>query len=341
MSDKLVPAALSSQLDVSGEEKIHAAPYATIVRPVFFIPPTPVYAARQGSELLVSYDGGFTWPTKVATGGADSSSVVLNTGGGRLTRYTPTAGRTTTDVTTFAALTGLSGSGFSSGAIRTASEWLVFAAGGIRASTNGIAYVARTSPAVPYSSSMPARLGSNILFVSTAANNSLGYSANDGATWGSITTHSGTTMHYTLLIAGTSRFLAFTGTNGTVHKSNTGASGTWSTGTSVPTVFTIRSGCRNPLTGRIVVINALGQSFFTDDDGDTWNAGSVGIGNYQDNGSRDATTIFANGRYICAAHTTTGLDVIYTSEDGDTWTLRYSIAGNSLDFIMGLGAFDA
>lgn len=38
MSDLLIPVALSSQLDETGEEKIHAAPYTNNVRPVF-VPP--------------------------------------------------------------------------------------------------------------------------------------------------------------------------------------------------------------------------------------------------------------------------------------------------------------
>lgn len=50
MSTTLIPIAISSQLDVTGEERIHAAKYMPSVRPVYVAPPVLPYFAWQLSE---------------------------------------------------------------------------------------------------------------------------------------------------------------------------------------------------------------------------------------------------------------------------------------------------
>jgi hypothetical protein len=46
----LIPIALSSQLDVTGEERLHAAPYTPTIRPTFVAPPPPEYFVWQSSD---------------------------------------------------------------------------------------------------------------------------------------------------------------------------------------------------------------------------------------------------------------------------------------------------
>lgn len=65
MADILIPIALSSQLDVTGEERIHAARYTVMIRPTYVSPPQPIFLAVGASGKAAKSLDGDIWTTVV------------------------------------------------------------------------------------------------------------------------------------------------------------------------------------------------------------------------------------------------------------------------------------
>ena len=323
----IVPAAVSSQLDDSGKERIHMAPLPdSYARPIWIpsVPPQLVFAGEiAGARLLVSSDGGLTWPTTVDTGGMSAANSLANEGS-RIGRHTALAGRFSADGTTFADIAGdLSGTGAPMWSLYTGSEYLRMSVGGLRASADGVTYAARTIPAlgVPNSAvNSVAKRGNNIVcsYLVGATNRVLS-SVDNGATWAAVSTGS-----TTQLVATDTSFLAFVGSSGRVDRATTGANGTWSFNMATLPLSTgfVRGAAYSPELDRVVVANGAGQIFFSNNDGSNWTAAATLLPDIIDQVDNTGL-IYAHGRFILVYHTI-DTSYIYTSEDGDTWTQRHS-----------------
>lgn len=332
MADILVPIAISSQLDDTGEERIHAAQFTPTIRTPY-IELNYVYALIAGSSnLLRSTDGGLTWPDLVDSGGSASalSALFLDGTGNRLTRDQAISGRTSTDGDNFVTITGsLSGTGFPTWHLYTGTEWLRRSAGGMRASSDGIDYSVRTIPSLgtaDNSYNSFAKLNNNIIFMYTVGSTgNLCYSTDNGATWASFVLGLSTQ-----LVATANRFLAFVGAAGRVDMSTSGASGTWTSSYStLPSASSsVRLAAYSPTLGRVVVQAGTGSFWRSDDEGDTWTGPYFPLPVSILDAVNVRGMIFAHNRFIASIRTNTNLSKIYTSDDGITWVERYSTAAD-------------
>lgn len=327
MTTPLFPIAVSSQLDVTGKERVHAAREQHTTR-VPFVPLNYVYVLMDGtSTLLRSSDGGQTWPDLIDSGGSASSidALFLDGTGNRLTRDQPISGRTSTDGSTFETIGGaLSGTGFPMWHLWTGDEWLRRSAGGMRASTDGVTYSTRTIPGLGTADTAAnsfAKLGSNIIFhYRVGTTDYLCLSNDNGLTWSSFNFGQAITQ----LVATANKFLAFVGSSGAVLESPTGASGTWfSAGTLPSSVGFVRMASYNEADNVLVVVNGASQVYISYDEGVTWENPLTPFTNFEDHVSVRGL-VFAYNNFILVHRNTSNDSLIYTSPDGVTWTLRYT-----------------
>lgn len=341
----IIPAAVSSQLDDSGRERIHMANRPDTFGKQAWIPPVVpqyVFAGIDSSEnLLRSMDGGLTWPDEIPHGGLTGLALLAN-GNSRITRFQSLQGRTSVDGSTFVSLTGnLSGTGFPMWSLWTGDEWLWRSVGGLRYSADGVDYQVRTIPniGIPNSTyTSVAKLGSNIIstYVTSTLNRLL-YSSDNGATFSIVNT--GTAQNYTSLVATSDRFLAFRGASGLVDMSMSGAEGTWTLSyADFDTPNPVIASAYSPELNRIVVKTGTPASFhYSDDNGLTWNGpyflpiGTVGF---------EGKMIYVFGKFISIDAFGGNTSAIHTSTDGVVWETRYTKIYSSVNFLTGLAGLE-
>lgn len=324
MASKLVPIAVSSQLDVSGEERIHAAGYNSIIRPTWAPIPPSIFVGMDSSSLLLrSQDYGASWPATVDSGGSavGTSALYLAGAGGRLTRYTPTLARTTIDGSTFVDCTGI-GSGFPYWGIYTGEAWLLQTALGIRRSTDGIGY--SSVSALTGSSTLQnyvARLGDIILCNGSANSNAAIRSTDKGLTWAAVT--GGGPSRATCIVATNTRFLMFTGGSAACSYSTTGATGSWLAGGPMSIPFPARTAAYDAVNNRVLVITSGGSVHASDDEGTTWS--QLGYLPYTVmDAFRNNNLLYTGTNFIHIGSTNTSLSKICTTVNGSSWTETYS-----------------
>lgn len=334
----LTPIALSSQLDETGEEKIHAATANRIVRPVFTIPPLSVYAAiantmklfksSQGSAFAITTDSGVLSTT---------SSVRVGRAGGDL-YHMANQGQAvvTSDGTSWQALTGLPTSFFTPGIGDIAKyngEWLLGASGKLYVATDGLNFSERSAS---FSGAVKERLGDMWLY---AAGNTVIYSTDN---WLTTTTYSLGSVFYTfgglldyLAVPGFGFFLFGYNASGQaiIAYSPTGLSGTWTVNNAPWTgTYTARS-VYDRDTGRVWICITGSTSFnatvyYAEAGSTTFQSfGSFPYGSRTDPGSNLEV---ADGWLYKSAPQGSGLNTIYTSPvTASNWQAVYSVSGGN------------
>lgn len=271
----LIPAAISSQLDQTGEERIHAAPYEVIVRPVWAPPEITLvlFAAPDfQSYIAQSLDGGASFPTTVPTGiSPDSSECMVDIANGRVFHWMESGSARTMEGLsgTWSPVTGLPFEG-PSRILYTGTEYLAHTLGNVYASADGLSFSLRSTS----NCRVPVKAGDTILGVS--GGRFAGISTDNGLTFSEYSVaaainsfegiqrivHDGT---YFVLFANDAS------ANLLVYRSTTGLSGTWSLLTSPST-----SRCHGAVVneaGDIVIVLRDGSTWVSDDSGDTWAPG--------------------------------------------------------------------
>lgn len=287
MPDSIVPAAISSQLDVSGEERIHMANRTTVVRPTYVPNIDDVWLAYAGTTTFrYSSDAAHDdWSNTVNTGGfvsAFSGGQRVHFAGGRLFRM-GTGGtdrsRVTTNGTSFTSLTGLSFSAAVETVIKPDTEWLFFQANSnMGFSTDGVDVQTRALGATLQDGRMAIK-GSTILGLTTTSN-TIRRSTDNGVNWAGVSL-GGVTVASGFPIATANRFLIFgqklTDSTNFVKWSLDGSAASW-TEVSIPGSFSsqlIRQAVYNPEIDRVIIVLADYSVYYSEDEGDTWIAASA------------------------------------------------------------------
>lgn len=168
-----------------------------------------------------------------------------------------------------------------------------------------------------------AQSGSTIVGV-TGSSNNLIVSTNGGTTFASSNT--GLSSILARIVHNGTRFIvAGDGTN-KVQYSSTGLGGSWTAATS-PTSNAIRRLACNPTTGRVVIVDSTGASFYSDDSGSTWSAGGTVAHTIPAN-SQDNYMMFTNGRFFLHPNAVGSSSYIYSSPDSLVWTLVLDTLGD-------------
>lgn len=349
MPDSIVPAAISSQLDVSGEERIHMANRTTVVRPTYVPQIDDVWLSYSGSTTLrYSSDADHEdWTNTVSTGGFSSAfagGTRVHFVGGRLFR-TGTGGtdrsRVTTNGTSFVSLTGDSFSGAVETVLKPDTEWLFFqGASNVGVSTDGVTIANRALGATLIDGRVAIK-GSTILGLTTSSNN-VRRSTDNGVTWGSVAL-GGATVTSGFPIATANRFLIFgqksSDNTNFVKWSTTGDAASW-TDVSIPGSFSsqfLRQAVYNPEINRVIVMRADYAVYYSDDEGDTWTAASSFpnvSGDTFATGSHNF--LFYNHKcYLRVNASDSTAHRLYTTVDGESFTQIFdeSVDGSSGIFL--------
>lgn len=124
-----------------------------------------------------------------------------------------------------------------------------------------------------------------------------------------------------------------------IGRSTTGLDGSW-TFAAGPATALCHGVARNPDTGRILMILQTGDSWFSDDDGVTWEAGlAVPYGGAMSFPPlQTSNMIFSNGAFWFAAAQGAGVNRLYVTIDGETpWGWTYgNTSGNALNSLCEL-----
>lgn len=343
----IVPAAVSSQLDNTGEERIHIANTVPggVVRSPWVAPPSPfesVFMSWAGSTLLpYGTDAGQTTFTTVDAGGIVSVSEtrVFHTNNRLFTTRSSGRTRVSDDGLIWSGVTGLSQSGAIQTLLHNGTQYIGFTESGTTCwvSADGNTW---SSQALGFTivSGRVAQKGSSIVaFAST--NNAIRLSTDNGATYSSVSMGgSVTNFSKSFPLATANRFLVF-GVNtsspfqSVVKWSTTGAAGTWTEvnlpigGLSGPNLY---QACVNTDTGRIVAVYSTGDVYYSDDEGSTWSAGTSLLQNTFYSATTEMMKYSSlNGRVYYLGFYSDGGAIddyrLYSSPDGVTaWTLHFS-----------------
>lgn len=348
MSTNLIPIAISSQLDVTGEEKIHAANYELVIRPQWAPPPAPdasIYIALNNALTLgVSVDGAATFTDTPATGVIASSVNNVGATDGRLYHWSQPAATnntfTTTDYTNFTRTTGISGfSGtLTTNLIKTSTEWQLYVVNSANYayySTDGVAFSMRTftSGAVR----RPVQFGTKLLGIAISAGNALAVSTDEGVTFASYTITGFNTSNgiQSVAVTPSGNFVIFgrnTSNILTIGRSATGLSGSWTVeaGPVSTTAHPVYSAVTPA--GRIVFVLSDGRTYYSDNEGVSWTAGAVVPFNSPPSVSTTTATpahkfVYAptTGAFLITTEQGGGVNRLYKSTDStDSWTLMYT-----------------
>lgn len=332
MPDLIVPAAISSQLDESGEERIHIANLSPVFRQPWVPQIDDIYLSYSGSTAFRYTTDEADWANTVDTGGFVSGASVATRAhfvGGRLFRTgtsTPDRSRVTTDGVNFTSLTGSALSGAVETLLKPATEWLFFQSGSnVGVSTDGVDITNRALGGSLQDGRVAIK-GSTILGMSTTANTAR-RSLDNGVTWGSVAL-GGATPSQGWTIATANRFLIFaqkTSDNTNFLKwSTTGAAASW-TEVSLPGSFSgqfVRQGCYNPEINRVIIVMADYATYYSDDEGSTWTLGTPFpnlSGDFFSTTSYDFK--FYNHKCYLRVNAASSLEHrLYTTVDGTSWT---------------------
>lgn len=286
MADLLVPIAISSEIDDTGVERVHAAKFTPTVRPAWVAPSSAIYLGLNNElNLKKSIDGGLNFTETPNTGVVASSTNSVVATAGRMYHWSfvddPNNTFTTIDGTNFTRTTGISGFTASmSELIKTSTEWQLYVNNGIDylyVSTNGVDFVLRTFATGPVR--RPVQFGTKILGIGTATGNTLVVSTDEGLTYSSYTIgdFNSTTGIQSLAVTPSGNYIAF-GRNGSgnfaIGTSATGLSGSW-TVVPGPTLSTYALCSAVTPAGRILVVLADGATYYSDNEGSTWTAGAL------------------------------------------------------------------
>lgn len=345
MPDSIVPAAISSQLDVSGEERIHMANRTTVIRGTYVPPTTDIYVSYAGTTIIdFSADAPHDVWTNKDTGGfvsQFSGGNRVHFVGGQLFRM-GTGGtnrsRATTDGTTWFSLTGLSFTGAVETVLKPATEWLFFQNGSSNMgySTDGIDVQTRALGAT-LQDGRAAIKGSTIIAMTTTSN-TIRRSTDNGVNWAGVSL-GGVTVASGFPIATANRFLIFgqklTDSTNFVKWSLDGSAASW-TEVSIPGSFSsqkIEQAGYNSETNRVVIVLKDRSVYYSDDEGDTWTAGTAVPAPDTTSSGNTYNMLFANHKLYLLKLDSTSLDAkIYTTVGGESWTEIYTAndwGGNS------------
>lgn len=340
----LFPIALSSQLDDTGVERVHATGLSLITRATWAAPPAALYLGI--SDLLTlqkSTDGGLTFQATPPTGVDDSTGNTVVQAGGRLYHWArvqnPNKTVTSTDGNIYIPTTGIVGfnAGMSS-LIKTASEWQFYVVNGLNyayASSNGVDFSPRSfSSGTVY---RPVRTAAAILGIGASADLQFTLSLDDGMTHNSYaeSAFQSSAGIQSLLATDAGTFIAFgrSPSNAlTVGRSPTALPGSWSTSTLPESTSVYPLYSTKNTTGRLLVALSNGRVYYSDDDGNSWSRGAdlpyasppsaILARGYADNKFIWAE---AAGAFFAATEQGSGINQLYSSPDGvQPWVLRYT-----------------
>lgn len=266
----IVPAAVSSQLDVTGEERIHIAPYVEIVVPPPPPPPPPnpiLLSVGFSSTLWSSEDGGLSFSDGYSYDGHHTSTFYkvgtriygVRQNGGPI-YYSDDA------VTWNHVPIGFSWTGLGP-ILHTGTKYLLFytLSGQRRLATSvdGTSFtVAGNTTLVGAAEAV--QLG-NTIIVSNGSQ--IIRSTDAGDTW-----EAPYNIFARNLLVTDTHFVAFDSL-GNAHRSTTGASGSWASTVITGATYAYQAQY-NPKSGRIVIIDNKAKGFYSDDNGATWSEGS-------------------------------------------------------------------
>lgn len=320
MADILVPIAISSQLDDTGEERIHAAQFTPGIRIPYSPPLTAIYADIKLDTFLAQAIDGLTFTDDLQAGGTIGTNISVGAGGGRLFRFGSTIGRVTTDGTTFLDCTNVTGSGAAvRRVIYTEDEWLLFKnTTNVLFSSDGVDFASRSLPA---SFNGDAAMIGDTIVAAQVSTTSIMRSTDKGVNWATVNTGITSTTHRVL--ATPTGFLTFGSNSGNaIRKSLDGSLGTWSS-IAAPGAEPIMCAAHNTTTGRVIAVARFGVTWYSDDDGETWTQG--GTIPMDTSALAPANSIlFANDLVYMVGQDVNSDFGIYTTPDGVAWTLRHS-----------------
>jgi hypothetical protein len=331
--NSIVPVAVSSQLDNTGEERIHLANTVEVTRTPWVAPVPRLYVAVDTETSLRWSVDGASFPNTVATGlSSPGTEPCVMSAGGRLYHLgSGTSNRTSTNASTFAAVAGLPASGAGVGTmIKLGSEWQWYG-GSMYVSADGINFTQRTiTSGVVNLVSRPAIIGNTV--VCKATGNRINVSVDGGSTFTEqqLTAFNSFEGFQRTLAVDEFRFILFgraaATSNLLIGRSTTGGSGTWTTAAG-PATATCHGVAFDPDAYRIVMVLQTGATYYSDDEGATWSpgaavpyGGALALPPEQTN-----NMIFSEGYfYFCAAQGS-GVNHVYRSPDGVTaWSLVFT-----------------
>lgn len=344
MTTSIIPAAVSSQLDNTGEERIHIANIVPggVVRTAFVPSFDSVFISQQANtQLYYSLDAPVSAFTTVETGGTFSGGGVghLFFANGRMF-HTRIANRTrsSTDNSSWVGTTGFNPGGSIGTLLHDGSQYVAYCDFDTNrwVSANGTSWSAQ---AMGFTASSPrfATKGSSVVgLVSTA--NTIRLSTDGGVSFSAVDMGGTvTTFQNRFPLATANRFIVFGVNNASPFQtmlkwSTTGAAGTW---TEVNLPIGTFSGPHlwqaavNTDTGRIIAVYSNGAVYYSDDEGSTWTAGTSLLNSQSDLARTRMIYSPRNGRmYYLGFYNDGGAineDRLYSSPDGvQAWTLHYS-----------------
>jgi hypothetical protein len=291
--NSIVPVAVSSQLDNSGEERIHIANTVPggVIRQPYVAPPNPfesIFAMdRLDSTFLVHADNAdnTNFPIYQDTGGLGYGSVFPTVHGinGKLFSFRPSSNRTrvSDDGINWVGTTNLTASGTVWSAIHTGTEYLIFPDFGTNNlySADGLTWNNRTRLSGYNELSGIAKKGNTIINSTTTAN-TLHVSTDNGLTQTAVNT-GGTSLNELRVVATANRFVALGYRTSpsivTMSKwSTTGLAGTWTETTLVGSSLSNYIMAYLPNINRVIAIAMTGRKIWiSDDEGSTWSDSGV------------------------------------------------------------------
>lgn len=303
----------------------------------------PLFVAIDNTlTLKKSTDGGATFPDTVTTGLTDiTSEIYVGAAGGKIFHFgTDSEGRVSDDGVSFSGCTGLPFDAGIGNLIHINSEWQAYIdSGNLYVSANGTAFAQRTitSGAINLAS-MPAVMGARVLCL--AAGNRVNLSTDSGATFTEeqIAAFNSFEGINRILAVETFRFILFGRAAGSgdmlIGRSFDGSPGSWTTAAG-PATAVVHGVAFDPDAYRIVIVLQTGDTWYSDDEGGSWDAGAAvpyaGAGAFPP--VQTNNMIFSGGYfYFCAAQGS-GVNRIYRSPDGVTaWAqvFQASPTGNAI-----------
>lgn len=333
-TNSLVPIAVSSQFDASGDERVHAVTTSLVVRATWQPPPPPVLrlyvAVDTETQLRRSLDGGASFTDTVPTGltSVGTEPAVMAAGGRLFHLGSSTTARVSTDAVNFSAVTGIPYNAGSGTIIKVGTEWQWYG-GDLYISTDGASFTQRSlSSGVINFVKRPAVMGTTI--VGTASGNRINVSTNSGVTF--------TEQQLTAFISseGIQRtlatptgFLLFGRATGSgnllIGRSPTGLLGSWTTAAG-PATAIVHGVSRDPINSRIVIVLQTGETWYSDDNGVVWEGGAscpyAGAGSFPP--AQENNMIFSDGYFYFTAAQGGGVNRIYRTQDGEAaWQQVY------------------
>lgn len=330
MPDAIVPAAVSSQLDQSGEERIHIAnivPGGVTRTP--YTPPleiTTMYAAQFSNTLLYISADATAWPgTTVAPGLTAASEQLVDSYGGKIHFMNSNGGRVCHDSTgaAWANCTGLPGGTIIKSMFYipangpTPAKWWAVAESGtqIYSSTDGVAFSGSALNAS--STSWQGSVARGQIAIVTGVSMGTRRTADGGATWATVST--GSVFLNKIVDSGT----AFVGIgNSDTANILVSSDGTSWTGKTYPGqtggVFkrnlAYAPGVGSGI-GRFLLTLSNGATVYSDDDGQTWLAGASAGTAPTDSSPLDNAMVYAHGFFVMQGGGA-GFSTVVTSPDG-------------------------